>query len=532
MILIYISICLLLNNVYAYNCPFNKIWDTQLRSCIHKISYYTDPEAKNNLNKYLNIGYDPLLKEFTEEEYYYKINNTIKTCPKNYIFNGITCKLDEKIVVDNNQKVICNIKHVSSIDYTKIPLDICNYLIFGPFDMNDKYEITYVNFWENTTRLNEVLTNSLNYVNTESIIGVYISIGRNIEFWKNILESKEVDIIKDKLEEFAKQYKLNGLVIRYVNSTKFVELVDKLSIEFMLNINTAEISNTDEFRHIVSKAKYINVLANKEKNISSTNIVPLFEQKDIETTISNIINTNIDKNKISISYPIYGMKYEISDENAKLLYKNKNISEIKSEQVIQMFSNENSIIPMNAICNMDTKLCTKEDLQNNTVPDCIYGISDSFGSWMVYKNKLTNFIDSNTFYNINAIRNKNGINNIFIDSLDDDFGINCNDDYPSYYFSNTLVRVTHIKDKNILMKINTHDKSYFIKKNENTSDSSCLNNICKTTGFMEYKCNKQKYIKCVKIKNIFYKYIFSCRNGFVFNKNNQKCRRVKMEKLI
>lgn len=528
MILIYLSLGLLLNNAYAYKCCPEKILDTQLRTCIHKSSYYSDTTSSNS-NKYLNIGYDPLLKEFTEETYYYKINNTIQTCPKNYIFNGITCKLDQTIVPDKPKNVICNIKHISSIDYTKLPLDICNYLIYGPFDMNDNYEITYVNFWENSTRLNEVLLHTLEYINTENVVGVYVSLGKNIEFWKNMIENKDINIIKEKLETFVQQYKLNGVVLRYVNSTKFIELIDKLSIEFMLNINTNEVESTDNFRHIASKAKYVNVLCNKEKNINSTNIIPIFEQTDIENTIMKIISTNIDKNKITIAYPLYGMKYEISDENAKLLYKNRNISEIKAEQNIKMFSKENSIISMNNICNTDARICTKEDLEDNTnLPDCIYGISDNFASWMVYKNKLTNFIDSNTFFKINKIRHKNGITDVFIDSLDDDLGINCKEDYPAYYFSNTLVRVTHLKEKNILMKINTSNKSYFIHNNENTSESSCLNDLCTTTGFMEYKCNEQKYIKCVKIKNIFYKYIFSCRNGFRFNKSNQKCRRVKM----
>lgn len=527
MILIYLSLCLLINDAFAYKCSPEKILDTQLRTCIHKTSYYSDATS-TNATKYLNIGYDPLLKEFTEEAYYYKINNTIQTCPKDYIFNGITCILDETIIPSKPKNVICNIKHISSIDYTKLPLDICNYLVFGPFDMNDNYEITYINFWENTTRLNEVLLHALEYVNTERVIGLYVSLGKNTEFWKNIIENKDINIIKEKLETFVKDYKLNGLVIRYVNSTKFIEFVNKLNIDFMLNINTNEIENTDTFKQIVSKAKYINVLCNKEKNISSTSIVPIFEQIDIENTIMKLMNTNIDKNKITIAYPLYGMKYEISDENAKLLYKNRNITEIKAEQNIKMFSKEDSFISMNNICNTDVSICTKEDFINDNLPNCIYGISDTFGSWMVYKNKLTNFIDSNTFLKINEIRHKSGINDVFIDSLDDDLGINCKEDYPAYYFSNTLARVTHLKDKNILMKINTSNKSYFIHYNENTSESSCLNDQCTSTGFMEYKCNEQKYIKCVKIKNIFYKYIFSCRKGFRFNKSNQKCRKVKM----
>jgi hypothetical protein len=517
----YILFCLLFTNVYSYKCFKDKTLDSQLRTCINNSSYVLN----NNTNyKYLNVGYDVLLKNFTEENYYYRINDTIITCPLNYVFNGITCKLDKLNVPNKPNNVVCNLRSVFKVDYKVLPADICNYIILDSFDINDKYELTYVNFWTNTTELTEALTYIKDYSGSESVLGVYISVGMNPEFWKGIVE-RDPKTVANILETFIKKHQLSGVVVRYINSNKLVELLDMLDsskVSYMINANMSDIYD-NLFKNVSKKAKFVNILCNN-KNVSK--VIDYAYDKYV---FDNLNKINIEKDKINLEYSLFGKKYEISDNDAKTLYKNRNITEVLPLDYINMFHNYDNI-PVNSICYTDTKICTKEDFNttDNTPPNCVYEVSDKYNIWLVYKNKLINFMDSNTFYYMNDIRHKNNIKGVYINSLDDDLCNKCNKDYPSYYFTNTIARVTHYKKFNIISKINSETNSYFIKTDKNTSEVPCLNDICSSTGFMEYKCDKQKYIKCVKRNGVFYKYLFSCRNGYKFYPITKKCRKIRV----
>lgn len=515
MICFFIFLFLLnLYNSYGYKCSPDKIFDLQLRTCIDK-SLYNPTDIT-----YFNINLENGVNSVDN----FMINNTYHSCIKNFTFNGISCKLGNKNTLFNPAISICNVKKVTN--FTNLPNDVCNYYVIDSFDINDKLEIILLNLWDNSSKVYDILYNSHKIINFELVKGVYVSIGKNVLHWNNLLATNDVQNIYNKLLEFKNKYNISGFALRHVNNNKLLDLVVKLhsnNVNLMLNINSSELLDSNILKDVVPKVNYINILYDKPKD-TNNRIKPYFTETGIREIIKNINKLNINKSKVSIVYSLLGKLFEVSDYYSKELYMHRNISLLYYTNNIKMFDREDSIIRIGDICNNDTNICTKEDLVDKTnksipisPPNCLYSIKNpnELGGWVVYKNKIVNFLDSIDFYKFNKILHMNKINNVFVDSLDYDFQT-CKK-FPQYYYTRLIMKSNYLRKNNLITQINNENKISLVKP--------CNDNVtCTNTGFKPYTCDKEKYIKCVKMNKNVYKYVFSCKKNYVFNPLTNKCK--------
>lgn len=519
MICFYIFLFLLnLYNSYGYRCSPNKVFDTQLRTCIDKSLY--NPTGIT----YFNINLEKGINSIDN----FMINDTFQSCIKNFTFNGVSCKLSNKNTVFNPRVSICNIKELTNS--TNLPSDACNYFVIDSFDINDKLNIALVDFWDNSIEALNSLKKTIDY---ELVKGVYISLGKNGPHWNNLLTTNSVQDIANKLVEFKNRYNISGFVLRYVNNNKLLDLFSKLynsKVKVMLNIFSYELLESNLLKDLSEKAEYVNILYSKKEENEEYNdkkFKPCFTETGMREVIKNINKLNLNKEKISMSYALFGKLYEISDYYSKELYMHRNISLLYYTNNIKMFDRGNSIIRINDICNNDTSICNKEDLIDKTnksipisPPNCLYSIKnpDEYGAWVVYKNKIVNFLDSIDFYKFNKMLRMNKIYAVFIDSLDYDFK-SCKK-FPLYYYTRLIMKSNYLRKYNLITQINN--------ENKRSQETTCHDNVgCTNTGFKPYSCDKQKYIKCVKMNNTVYKYVFSCKKNYVFNPSTNKCKYLK-----
>lgn len=515
MICFYIFLFLLnLYNSYGYKCSPDKIFDLQLRTCVDKSLY-----SKTDIT-YFDINLGNGIRSIDN----FMINNTYHSCIKNFTFNGISCKLINKDKNFNPVVSICNLKKLTN--FTNLPNDVCNYYVIDSYDINDKLDLILLNFWQNSTEATQILYNFHKIINFELVKGIYVSIGKNIPYWNNLLTTNDVQNIYNKLLEFKNKYNISGFVLRHVNNKKLLDLVDKLysnNVNLMLNINSSELLDSNILKDISTKVSYVNILYDKEKDANNM-IKPYFTETGIREIIKNINKLNINKNKVSIVYSLLGKLFEVTDYYSKELYMHRNVSLIYHTNNIKMFDREESIIRINDICNNDTNICNKEDLVDKTnksipisPPSCLYSIKNSneLGAWVVYQNKIVNFLDSIDFYKLNKILRMNKINTVFIDSLDYDFQT-CKK-FPQYYYTRLIMKSNYLRKNNLITQINNENKTSLYKP--------CNDNVtCTSTGFKPFTCDKQKYIKCVKMNQNIYKYVFSCKKNYVFNPVTNKCK--------